>query len=418
MTTKILVCDDLQKGCESVAMRLEDSGCEVTTLHGKHLKQALEALFRSTDDLLERQESDSAQSLATEKLTGFELAIVDNNLAELDFGGVQLTAEAVMGRLRAFADIDYIVSLNKNPNVDFDLRHLFGDHESVADLALNTNHLSRRRLWHETYDADFAPWYWPCLPKAAKKRRQQIAFVRENLNTPIWEALGFPDSAIEYLSRRAKGALGPSTNDDQVRVVTFRDFFKVNRSFPPEVTKELLSLASEDASLVLGAIARVASAELDRWLRREVIAPQDVLIDIPHLLSRMPHLLGGSVSEMSAWNEAIAKSEPPFGLDHILYEQHIKDAELHLGFWSHSPCFWWPELDANDQLRRLFFESKDPWPDAAFCEDVSKFLAVESDNGSLVPREFEADIEGSWRRRYVSMRAADMSFSPQSRIVG
>ncbi|MYH15508.1 MAG: hypothetical protein F4149_10085 [Gammaproteobacteria bacterium] len=418
MITRILICDDRKEGCEGAERHLKESDCEVNMLHGKWLKQALEELFRSTDKIFQLDKVDSEQQVMCKKLTGCELAIVDNNLAELDFGGVRLTAESVIGRIRAFTDIDYIVSLNKNPNVDFDLRHLFGDHESVADLALNTKHLSNHRLWRESYDADFAPWYWPCLPEAAGKRRDQIAFVRDNLDASIWEALDFPDSATEYLSRRAKGALGPTANDEGVRSVTFRDFFKINRSLPPKMRDDLLSLANDDVPLAVRAISRVASAELDRWLRREVLAPQDVLIDLPHLLSRMPHLLGGTASELSAWNDAIKERQPPYGLDKVLYERYVKEAEFHSSCWTPSPCFWWPKLDANDQLRRLFFESEDDWPDAVFCEDVSMFLTVKSDTCDSRPKEFEADIEGSWPRRYISMRATDVSFSPQSRIVG
>ncbi|MYF08950.1 MAG: hypothetical protein F4233_13875, partial [Rhodospirillaceae bacterium] len=77
----------------------------------------------------------------------FDVLIVDNDLTDLELGGAMLTAESIIGYLRAFTDVPYIISLNKNHDVDFDLRYLYGDYQSFSDLALNTNHLSNQRLW-------------------------------------------------------------------------------------------------------------------------------------------------------------------------------------------------------------------------------------------------------------------------------
>lgn len=403
MSTKILICDDRQEGCEEARSKLRDSGCEITMLHGDSLRQGLKALFETRT--------------IPDELSGFDIAIVDNNLSDLDFGGAILTAEAVIGHIRAFTEIDYIVSLNKNPNVDFDLRHLYGDHESIADLALNTRHLSLQRLWRQPSVEDFAPWYWPHLPEAAAKRNRQIDFVRNHLKVRIWEALGFPPSAMNYVSRRATGALNPKMDVGQgIQEVTFSDFFQINRSLPPEMRDGLRGSADEGDSLALEAIARVAAAEFDRWLRKEVLVLQDVLIDVPHLLSRMPILLGEAVSDLSSWNDAVAQFDPPYGLDGVLFKGHVEKAEFRCVDWVPSPCFWWPELKIDDVLRNIFFESEGNWPDAVFCEDVSMFLVAEPSGDDPEPREFEADIEGSWPRRYVAMKA-DVNFSPRSRII-
>ena len=403
MGTRILICDDRKEGCDEAESQLEGSGCEVTPLFGEKLRRVLDKLFE--------------RKAIPDELVGFDIAVVDNNLAELDFGGARLTAEAVIGHLRAFTRIDYFVSLNKNPNVDFDLRHLHGDHESVADLALNTQHLSRRRLWEELGDGQFAPWYWPRLPEAAAKRRKQVDLVRDNLGASIWEALGFPPSAMDYLSRRAKGALNPKVDaDGGIEAVTFCEFFENSRSLPPKMRNDLKDSALKDDRPAMEAIARVTAAELNRWLRKEVLVLQDVLIDLPHLLSRRPILLGKAVCELSSWNAAITQSNPPYGLDSELFNRHIKSVEFQHRDWVPSPCFWWPEIKKDDVLRDMFFKSEEKWPDAVFCEDVSRFLTAESSGDGAVPREFEADIEGSWPHRYVAMRA-DLNFSPRSRII-
>ncbi len=282
---------------------------------------------------------------------------------------------------------------------------------------MNTQHLSMQRLWDRPGNGDFAPWYWPHLPGAAVKRRGQIDFVRDRLNDHIWKALNFPPSAMDYLSRRATGALNPKMEVGQdIQEVTFSDFFEINRSLPPEMRGDLKSRASKDDLLALEAIARVAAAELDRWLRKEVLVLQDVLIDLPHLLSRMPVLLGKAASELSSWNAVVTQIEPPYGLDRELFGRYVEKTVFRHSDWVPSPCFWWPELRKDTELRDIFFESDRNWPDAVFCEDVSTFLLAEPRGEDPEPREFAADIEGSWPRRYVAMKA-DLNFSPRSRII-
>ena len=133
-----------------------------------------------------------------------DIVVIDNNLAALDIKGARLTAEAVAGFVRAFTTSPYVVSLNKNPEIDFDLRYLVGDYQTHADLALNAGHLSIPALWtgnsRDTED-DFLPWYWPVLSKISKKRREQIEFLETRLELSIVEALEFPRKAVHYLSR-------------------------------------------------------------------------------------------------------------------------------------------------------------------------------------------------------------------------
>lgn len=419
MATRTLICDDLKEGCDNAESKLRnvDNAREVTPLHGDALRRVLETVFEVTTGLLQGEHPKAEKPEIPAKLRNIDLAIVDNNLAELAFGGARLTAEGIIGYLRAFTDIPYFVSLNKNPHVDFDLKYLLGDHESIADLALNTSHLAKSRLWGDHRGADFAPWYWPCLPDAAKRRREQVTFVRENLDVPLWDALGFPSEAINYLSRRAKGGLAPESSEEQdLRSVTFRQCFHVNRSLPPKARDTLLDFAGAGIPWARDAISRIAAAEIDRWMRKDILAPQEVLIDVPHLLSRMPFLLGQNASDLEKWNSAITETEPPFGLDNELHGQHVNDTEFRASCWVPSPCFWWPKLKSDDELRRLFFDSEESWPDAVFCEDISAFVAIEPDNAAA-PTEFEADIEGSWPRRFIA-RQTSLNFSPRSRIIG
>lgn len=415
MKTRILICDDREEGCENARLQLKRAGLaesSIRLLPGDALRVALAALFEETGKLLQGEETESDGVSIPEELRGFDVVIFDNNLAELNFGGMRLTAEAIIGRLRAFADNSYIVSLNKNPNVDFDLRHLFGDHHSIADLALNTSHLSRPRLWGGR-DDEFSPWYWPSLPSAASRRRKQIDFVRENLEETVWDTLGFPDNAEDYMSRRSRALGSRSPNGQSVKQVSFLDVFRANSFIDREAIESIVSLAALEVPWAVEAVCRVASAEIDRWLRREILAPQDVLVDLPHLVARMPSLLGEAGESLSAWNNVVSAENPPYGLQCETYERHLSNAEFRPAFWSASPCLWWPTLKTSAELQRQLFDCSVKWPDVVFCEDVSAFI----ERKSLTPIEIEAEIEGSWPRRYIVQRAG-LNFSPRSRIVG
>ncbi len=342
----------------------------------------------------------------------FDVLMIDNNLTDLSLSGVMLTAESIIGYLRAFTDVPYIISLNKNPLVDFDLRYLFGDYQSISDLALNSRHLSSRKLWGEKSEAKFSPWYWPHIKAAVKRRREQIDFVASNLENSVWETLGFPSMEYEYLSLRARSRFLP---DIDIRETSFIEFFKSSHILPPAEIEKINKLANKGNELARKAIYRISAYEVDRWLRRDVLAAQDVLIDLPHLLAQMPFLLGDKVNNIECWNAALEYKDPPFGLNEKFYKKHLIAAHFSHNLWVSGPCFWWPLLKADDDLVKLFFGAKrSDCPDAVFCEDVSNFVSVTGTSDS--PKEFEADIDGSWIRRYV-MDLRDWSYSPRRRII-
>ena len=243
--------------------------------------------------------------------SNIDIVIIDNNLADLDIEGARLTAEAVAGFVRAFTNACYVVSLNKNPAVDFDLRYLVGDYQTQTDLALNTQHLSNPALWtgnpQDTEDG-FLPWYWPALGSTPEKRREQVKLLGNTLTSSIVETLDFPRKAVDYLSRHAVGTLTPEANVEGLDIqgsapmstVTFEDFFLYScRSLPAHADrKRLTDQTSDGCESSREIVAKVVAAEVDKWIRRDVLGPQDVLIDVPHLLMRMPFLLGDKVSEI------------------------------------------------------------------------------------------------------------------------
>lgn len=410
---RILVCDDEEKQYKAAKRRIPKTH-QVEGLCAAALTDALRGLFQAVSGFLDGSGPDSWPQDASAAFDGYDLVIVDNDLSVLKLDGAPLAAEGLIGYLRTFTDIPYIVSLNKNANVDFDLGSLFGDDRSQADLAVNTDHLKCHRLWEHDEDELFAPWYWPNLPSAVERRREQIKFVKARLNSPIWRELGFPPLASDYLSRRAKGAL--LICDQAMQVTTFRQFFDGTRILLPRQAQALGHLADCGDHDALSAVCRIVAADLDRWIRRDVLGPQDVLIDVPHLLVRRPFLLGDRVDDLKHWNQEIRKTKEPFGMDLDLHDRHVRGERFQADIWAPSPCFWWPPLRENQDLTDLFLAPGD-WPDAVFCEDTSTFVEIpEDDDDGVGPLEFETELEGSWPRRFV-LGVDGRQYLPRSQLV-
>ena len=409
---KILICDDKERNAEKNASKLTNSGCTVESLHSTKLKSALTNFLKRVSGLLDLNDS-AGNGFVSSEFDEVDVLIVDNNLTDLQMGGARLTAETIIGYLRAFSDVPYIISLNKNPHVDFDLRFLFGDNQSLADLALNDSHLINRRLWGENSEGDFAPWYWPRIADASTRRRKQVEFIAENFDRPVWEALGFPPEADNYLSLRAKSRFQSSGGD--LREASFERFFESSRALPPAEINTLMKLTRKQSEFARQAVYQVSAFEIDRWLRRDILGTQDVLIDLPHLLAQMPFLLRENANRLDRWNKVLTSHGPPYGLDERLFEEHLIPARFELDMWVPGPCFWWPILKSSDALTKRFFDDEGKWSDAVFCEDISHFVCVSQEENP--PLEIEVEIEGSWIRRHIAF-VQERSYSPQSRIIG
>lgn len=431
MRTRILVCDDQPQGLSQIKSAL-GQGDQIVELVGDKLKTQIKTLFEGISKLLAADGHDwGKQNPATNTVfdEDIEVAIVDNNLSALPLVGQRLTAEAVIGYLRSFTDIPYIVSLNKNPDVDFDLRHMVGDHQTHADLALNASHLPCDALWqNRSGEGDigrdvFAPSYWPNLHEVAAPRRKLIATMEKRLNKPILQVLGFSDHSIEALSRHAKGALSPeATTDEDLREVTCVDFFRAScRSLPPG-ERDVLAGRADAGSPYARAVARSVAADLEKWVRRDALVPQDVLIDLPHLLARMPFLLGKDARDVQKWNSALysvgtSESVLAFVADATIRERVKRAMFSTCGMYMRWPWFWWRDLKDDERLNELFFNCGDPWADAVFCEDTSQFvcLSASDEEDADDPKEFEGDFGGAWSRRYVK-ELPSKQYSPRSRL--
>lgn len=407
---RVLLCDDVPRKCEYAKAVLEGGApksVKCVSLSGEELKTELTNLFIGVRNLF-RKTTNTVQSI----FDRYDVVILDNNLSHLDFSGARLTAESIAGYIRAFSLAPYIVSLNKNPNVDFDLRFLVGDYATRTDLAINTEHLGNQTLWKrkaKPRSDHFSPWYWPELLGVAARRRRQIAFVSRRLQRPVLSSFGFPKAAIEILSRHAAGALSPSASlhNGAIEKITFLDVFKTSvRTLP----------AAEDRTALIkrrlnGPIARTIAADLDFWFRRDIVGPQDILVDMPHLVPRMPFLLGRNSTRVEGWQKTALTRAAPFGCSPTLFNRYIGGHRFTHSEWSSAPCFWWPSIDTNEKLRSEFFAAQSEWGDFVFCEDLSTFIPRTENE----PKEFVAEFDSPWDRRYVR-RLQKVQYAPLSRF--
>ena len=422
---KILVCDDERTRGEDAVEAISSTGLdlEVERLFADDLREAIESLVERGRSFLEnsRPASSLEAKLAFDE-PGIDLVILDNNLAELRIQGARHTAEALAGHIRAFTAIPYVVSLNKNPQTDFDLRFLVGDYETKTDLALNTDHLGLQGLWTGEpgpEDGCFLPWYWPVLGVEPAKRSLQEGFVESHLKEAMLESLGFSEGVVTRLARHAKGAISSQAQDNAALAsVTFLDFFMQScHSLPIEkerqnVVRRLASGDEREQRAARAVVVRVVAAELDRWFRRDVSGPQAMLVDLPHLLTRMPFLLGEGASSVEGWNAAVESRLEPLEVVDGSFRDHLEAAAFPYRCWTKVPSFWWPLLKADEELNASFFEDHLDWADALFCEDVSRFRSASREPA---PREFAAEFEGAWNRRQVAW-LADRSYTPGSRF--
>ena len=419
---KILVCDDIaRRGAKTCSDIEAATGHQVELTAGQPLKEAIEGLVDHVRYVMKGTKASQAAKGdgASVFRQPFDMVILDNNLSDLRIAGARHTAESIAGYARAFGKIPYIVSLNKNPHVDFDLRHLVGDHQTLADIAVNDTHLKNPGLWTgKPQDATdgFLPWYWPTLNEAPNRRRKQIRCVAASLDQGVLASMQFPRSATTYLSRRARGALSPDAA--RVQSVTFRKFFLTAcRSLPNLADRRRLAKAASADERACDGVSQIVAGEMERWIRRNLLGPQDCLVDLPHLLMRMPFLLGRRASELQSWNRAVVTRESPYGLSDGIYTNHLREtsAEGIQDLWTEGPCFWWRDLKDDIELNRMFYRAETPWIDTVFCEDSSRFVCVSEDADKPAAMEFSAEFEGSWNRRHIEYLPRKQ-YAPKSRL--
>ena len=118
------------------------------------------------------------------------------------------------------------------------------------------------------------------------------------------------------------------------------------------------------------------------------------------LVSRIPRLLKNGRTEREMWNQLCNLSGQ--AIDDLL-DDRLKRHKFQKSHWLWRPAWFWPEINADDEIDVL----RDPWDerlvDFVFCEDISKFVPVDR------ARDFKANISPPYIKRFVFNHDAEDS---------
>lgn len=385
--TRIVVCDDDDSTRETFVNEINTAVGEkvAETSSAADLKAAINTILGGGGDTL---------------FDDSDVAVIDNRLIDewTAPDDPKVSAEQLADMVRRESSVGAVVVVNQYREVDFDLR-LDGRLESYADLNITDKCLGSAGLWTETTSDGFRPWAWPVVDRLVAQLSRRVQWLLDGrLGAPVLHALALNDERIaRSLSRNALDFLHPSK---ELSEVTFRDF----------VTGATRGTdAKNRASLDDQTVAKIAASRLGKWLEAAVLGPQDVLVDVPHLLERFPNLVNDPTS-IESWNSAISWSAPPTNFHTDVVAPHLWPLwEL----WLSRPAFVWSTIQEDNELRAelfRYFEKSAPL-DVGFCEDISRFLPIDD------TQEFVANFESAFDRRRIAVeRSPNFAYGPANRL--
>ena len=286
---KIRIFDDETRQREKFLKDIEFAGLSSETFDvGVLVDQEFKDAF---DGMRERQtafrESGAWEQDGTNPLDNVDVLMVDFDL--FDTQGVT-NADQVAYLARCFTTCGIIVVMNRQAHNPFDLT--LKDHpESFSDLEIGQKQLGSRVMWGTGLE-EFAPWYWPILPRSVKDFGKRVKDVEEALQQgkTIREMLEFPEESWSWLPRNVLQFLG---KDDRLE-----NFLRTSPFGLYPRDRDALETNTEDMS----SMSHLLAARISKWLEWLVLPGMDILVDAPHLVSRFPSLLKGDRSRVETWN--------------------------------------------------------------------------------------------------------------------
>lgn len=394
MTYSVLVCDDYPELAEDWVKDIQEIAPQnykfLSVPNKNDISDAAQEL------LCRRRAAREARSRKRKKcqFDGVDILFIDYDLVHIDDNNAQHTGESIARLARTFSSCSVIVVLNQYREVDFDLS-LRGHLGSHADLNISDQLIAIPGLWHGPPWSGFRPWSWQTLSQAVESQRARESTVSQHFDQSIIETLGMEVRDVSRLSDTAFEFIAPEASDFmELKEKTFQSFLSVT----PD-GRDAEALLESD----LNASARFVAARIGKWLERELLGPQEVLIDVPHLLQRFPFLLGKQVSNIEAWNDAVYSMKP---LKDVLDENYWFNPSNCLS----KPAVWCQRLETNEEIskQRAAFDFAS-LPDVVFLEDCSVFADISE------ATEFRAGFHNLHDRRFVK-KIEDKRYGPQRRF--
>ncbi len=313
-----------------------------------------------------------------------------------------LKASEIAYLTRCFTTCGLIIVINEAGHNPFDLT-LKGQLHSFADLHIGQDQLSSPFLWgvkqpknSNKIPKDYYPWQWPDLLSYYHSFDARIKDVlsAHKQKQSIEDTLGFDKGTFDLMSRNISQFIGDNASN-----ATFETFVmsEGGLEFKDRQFKKNIHV---DPSI----IARIGAARIAKWLEYSVLSEQDILVDAPHLVSRLPGLLSGDPKKIASWNNITLR-----GTTNItgIKTKPIKSLQFPKLFWASRPLWFWRKVMEDKEIEHVREPWKIEYPEWVFCEDASAF--------STKHQEFVSKVQSTYSRRY--LRYFDsVEYEPRNRL--
>lgn len=386
MNNKILIVDDSFDYGKSIAKKLSKiaeiraRGFEVEVCDPQDLKPHV---------LVLEKRAKGGRREPKPETTIFDTAailIVDYDIAKLPEYGALLTGERVAYLARCYSTCGLIVALNQFGLNIFDLR-LVGHPESFADVNIGDQQVDVRGLWVDDWNNELRPWHWPVLLDAFPAYERRVAALNK-LEVRIFDVLKMPDDIVRTLPSSVLSWLAPQVGLNRIHEVTFRNFIETSR----------YGMKGKDKTAEKYEI-RVAAARVSKWLERMVLPGQQILVDAPHLVTRLPSLLKEDPLKKTLDSVCRLGTKGVAAID----SNKLKDFFFAAEDWLSRPAWWWEHVRTCEDIADV----KEPWKRSEialnFCEDTSDFRKN--------AKGFVADLPTPFSGRFVA-KLPDVQYVP------
>lgn len=303
-----------------------------------------------------------------------------------------VTGEELAYLARCYSTCGVIVAMNQI-EWSFDLRLVDAERlHSFADLNIRSDSLPQPGLWQETWPAggdEFRPWSWPCLPRLVSRLREITSWVESNASAKVLEALGL--NSRELLRSFSNVTLDAFCREGSLEAamdVTFANFLDVSPKGKHKKDK-----------ITPDQLPRVCASRVLNWLREDLLPSQDVIVDLPHLATRIPELAKSLHDDQQRWNET-TRHQWTDAYSDLIPCPWITGLER----WFDFPVWSWPACSKELNAFNLPMS-----PAFVFCEDTSNFQP----STDVYP--IETDVSGVFSTRWI--RHSDGSdYGPRARL--
>lgn len=313
-----------------------------------------------------------------------------------------LKASEIAYLVRCFTTCGLIIVINEAGHNPFDLT-LKGQLHSFADLHIGQDQLSSPFLWgvkqpknNSRTPTEFYPWQWPDLLSYYQSFANRIKDVLSSHkhNLPIEDTLGFDKGTFNLMPRNISQFLGDNASN-----ATFEAFIASENGLEFKDRQ-----FKSDIHIEPSIVARVGAARIAKWLEYSVLSEQDILVDAPHLVFRLPGLLSGDPKTIATWNNVTSRGPTTkTGIKASL----IKNYQFQKTYWVSRPLWFWRKIMEDKNIEQV----REPWnieyPKWVFCEDASAF--------SVERQEFVSKAQSSYSRRYIRYFDS-VEYEPRNRL--